>query len=67
MSFDLAVWYEPWPLTGAEAPGFASPRLGLPQLPIVDWPDDDDLQQSVALEDTPPRRVGRGTPVRLGR
>nr|WP_244167089.1 HAD domain-containing protein [Micromonospora marina] len=33
------VWATTWM---AEANEVLAPRLGLPQLPIVDWPDDDD-------------------------
>jgi hypothetical protein len=33
------VWATTWM---AEANEVLAPRLGLPQLPVVDWPDDDD-------------------------
>lgn len=66
------VWATTWTTDANECIG---PRLGLPELAVVAWPDpseaderdERDERAGLALEDADPRRLGGRTGVRLGR
>jgi HAD domain in Swiss Army Knife RNA repair proteins len=54
------VWATTW---GADANEVISPRLGLPELPLVDWPaSDDDLPQGLHWKTMPLTQWAAGRP-----
>jgi hypothetical protein len=59
------VWASTWM---AEANDVVAPRLDLPALPFVNWPDaDEEPQRGVHWKTMPPNAVGGRTPVCLAR
>jgi hypothetical protein len=53
------VWATTW---GADANAVISPRLGLPELPVVDWPSDDDPPHGLHWKTMPLTRCAAGWP-----
>ncbi|GAB3982126.1 HAD domain-containing protein [Plantactinospora veratri] len=53
------VWASTWM---AEANEVVAPRLGLPMLPVVDWPDDDEPQRGLHWKTAPLARWAAGRP-----
>lgn len=53
------VWASTWM---AEANEVVAPRLGLPVLPVVDWPDDEQPQRGVHWKTVPLTRWAAGRP-----
>jgi hypothetical protein len=58
------VWATTWM---ADANDLVAPRLGLPELPVVEFPEDDEPERGVALEDDVPHPMGSRAHVRLAR